>query len=61
MSLLDPDRLAALYGLKPASKEAERDEHGKRKQCCKRFKDANRCADCPLKQGLLGEILRAQS
>lgn len=49
MSLLDPDRLAALYGLKPTSKEVERDEHGKRKQCCKRFKDANRCADCPLK------------
>ncbi|HEX2900786.1 MAG TPA: hypothetical protein VHS96_13780 [Bacteroidia bacterium] len=50
MSLLDPDRLAALYGKKPApAQAAQEDACGKRKKCCKKFKGDLRCEDCPLR------------
>jgi hypothetical protein len=50
VSLLDPDRLAALYGKKPApAQAAQEDACGKRKKCCKKFKGDLRCEDCPLR------------
>ncbi|MBK9453722.1 MAG: hypothetical protein IPN95_30890 [Bacteroidetes bacterium] len=50
MSLLDPDRLAALYGKKPAvNQPVQGDICGKRKKCCKKFKAELRCEDCPLR------------
>jgi hypothetical protein len=49
MSLLDPDRLARLYGQKPASKPKEKAQIILREKCCKRAKGELRCEDCPLR------------